>query len=79
MWPLGLLFYLGPMNNNMFFYCWLGLYGHSAVYDADTDMIYIHGGMAFEQFKFDVSNDTFMYDTEKKQAYFVHVQGPEQV
>lgn len=49
------------------------------MYDPDTDMIYIHGGMAFKQFKFDVANDTFMYDTEKKQAYLVHVQGPEQV
>lgn len=65
-------------SRNNHTYLPLGLYGHSAVYDPDTDMIYIHGGMAFKQFKFDVSNDTFMYDTEKKQAYLVHVQGPEQ-
>uniref|UniRef100_K1QU64 Multiple epidermal growth factor-like domains 8 n=1 Tax=Magallana gigas TaxID=29159 RepID=K1QU64_MAGGI len=66
---------IGGISSKRYF---SSLCGHSAVYDPDTDMIYIHGGMAFKQFKFDVSNDTFMYDTEKKQAYLVHVQGPEQ-
>lgn len=56
-----------------------GLYGHSAVYDPNKDVIYIHGGMAFKQSKFDVSRDTYVYDMEKKQAYFVHVRSNEQV
>ncbi|XP_062620474.1 multiple epidermal growth factor-like domains protein 8 isoform X1 [Saccostrea cucullata] len=55
-----------------------GLYGHSAVYYPDKSIIYIHGGMAFKQSKFDVSRDTYVYDMEKNMAYFIHTRTHEQ-
>ena len=61
------------------FFSWLGLYGHSAVLDADTHLIYIHGGMAFKQSQFDISPDTYFYNMDKKQAYYVQVRGTQKV